>query len=204
MRTPWKRAAALIDAVTIKGDVDLGNLTQTTRFSEVLVPLTGSFRAGLKDTIIRRYLHPIPGDTSHDSVTIKAIVQDSAGNKDSTLRKLAMVSGPKLTIVAPTAGDSVSVTVSMGISVRGQHVLGEGIEFIGFRATNSAGAVVIRDSIHLSTPFTANVQRGVPLNLKDSLKFQGQTLGITTFARDQSGRIGYAVRSSQLQADTNL
>ena len=51
--------------------------------------------------------------------------------------------------------------------------------------------VVQTDSLPLSPPFNANAKANVALNLPRTL--QGQRLGITAFAVDQSGRVGYAV-----------
>src|SRR5581483_9419882 len=41
------------------GSVDLGTFSQTIRYGTVTVPPTGTFRPGLRDTTIRRYLQPL-------------------------------------------------------------------------------------------------------------------------------------------------
>src|SRR5262245_30898591 len=52
--------------LTVHGSVDLGTLTTTNRYITQTVPAVGgSFRSGLRDTIIKRYLMPtIPLDTT--------------------------------------------------------------------------------------------------------------------------------------------
>lgn len=72
---------------------------------------------------------------------------------------------------------------------------GEAITSLGIVVRDSAGAIIKRDSILLPTPYTANAQATVPLDLSPSL--QGKKLGITGFARDQAGRVGYAVAASR-------
>jgi hypothetical protein len=58
------------------------------------------------------------------------------------------------------------------------------------------------DTLHLSAPFTANAQAMVPLAVPPSQ--QGRRLGITAFAIDQAGRIGYAVPLSRASGEGNL
>src|SRR4051812_49204983 len=50
--------SAALSGVTESGSTDLGTFKQTPRYREVLVPAAGSFRPGLRDTTIRRYLQP--------------------------------------------------------------------------------------------------------------------------------------------------
>ena len=53
------------------------------------------FRAGLRDTTIRRYLQPInPADTTLDSLIVVVVATDSAGAADTATRVINIVAGP--------------------------------------------------------------------------------------------------------------
>ncbi|HEY5061186.1 MAG TPA: hypothetical protein VII52_06595, partial [Gemmatimonadaceae bacterium] len=56
---------------------------------------------------------------------------------------------------------------------------------------DSANTVIQTDTVKLPAPFNGNVQQNVALSLPPSS--QGQKLGVTAFAIDQFGRVGYAV-----------
>jgi hypothetical protein len=106
------------------GSAILGTLTQTIRYTPVFAPVPGGapFRAGLTDTLIRRYLKPaIPLDTLIDSLVIMAIVTDASGNVDTARKRVNIVTGPKVTIEAPAANDSVSQGVFMLVRVHVTH-----------------------------------------------------------------------------------
>jgi len=118
------RALAQLDLVGIRytGSANLGTLTQTIRYTAVPA---GNFRAGLTDTVIRRYMQPaVPLDTSIDSLVIIAVARDAAGNVDSTRRRVNIVTGPKVTIEAPITNDSVSQGIAMSVRVHVTHADG--------------------------------------------------------------------------------
>src|ERR1043166_667932 len=95
------------------GDQNLGTFVRTVRYSQIDVPANGLFHTGLRDTVIRRYMQPVqPLDSTLDSLIIIAVVKDSAGNADSSLRRVNIVVGPKVTITLPVQGDSVPAGVS--------------------------------------------------------------------------------------------
>jgi hypothetical protein len=79
---------------------------------------------------------------------------------------------------------------------------GAGIEWVGIVVRDSAGNLVDRDSVHMSSPFTSNVKQGVALRLP--ISNQGKHLAITSFAIDQVGRIGYSVRSTTVGPQITL
>jgi hypothetical protein len=118
---------ASITGVTEKGSIDLGTYTQTPRYRTINIPATGSFRAGLRDTTIRRYLQPIsPTDTSLDSLRIIVIATDSSNGADTSSRVIHMVAGPKVTVVTPVNGDSIPAGTGLNVSARAQHPTGVG------------------------------------------------------------------------------
>jgi hypothetical protein len=113
--------------VQFKGSASLGTLTEVERYPSIVTPNSSqpAFRAGLQDTIIRRYLKAAqPVDTSVDSLVIQAIHRDSAGNVDTTRRTVLLVNGPKVTITAPIANDSVPRGVLFSVSVTADHPAG--------------------------------------------------------------------------------
>ena len=296
-----------ISGVTQRGSIDLGTFTQKPRYATMVVPATGTFRAGLRDTTIRRYLKPlIPLDTTLDSLVVFVTALDSVGVADTAQVAVHIVIGPKVSILAPTNGDSVPAGVGLSISARATHAdgisridihaygdanwptkldttisqvyqnaprdvtfspvvrvpanapirgkiivtassvdmdrqpgsaapvavyvrnatnaqprvtqvvlpkseysdsvsvsaTGDGIATVGLIVRDSAGTIVQRDSVRLTPPYNANVQQNVPLNLPTT--YQGMKLGITAFAVDQAGRVGYAVSQTTTAAEGNL
>jgi hypothetical protein len=293
----------------VTGSADLGTLQRTVRYGPVDVPSGTPFRASLRDTTIRRYLKAVnPADTTLDSLVIVATVTDSAGSKDSTLRTVNLVAGPKVAIISPASGDSTpagiglsviaqalhpdgvalvtihaqgeanwptkfDTTVSVPVTgaprdfttlpvvfrvpnnapIRGRVTLiatavstdgqpgasspvsvfvrsanaaqplvnqtvadrveigdsitivahGDGIASLGYVARDFSGTVVVRDSVLLPPPFAGNATAQVS-TAKIPIAIQGQRVAITSFAVDQSGRTGYAVKPSQLSPQGNL
>jgi hypothetical protein len=119
--------SATISGVTQKGSVDLGTFSQTPRYKLAAVPLAGSFRAGLRDTTVRRYLQPISqADSSLDSLIIIVVATDSLGVADTASRRINIVAGPRVTLVSPTNNDSVPAGVGLSVAARAQHVDGVG------------------------------------------------------------------------------
>jgi hypothetical protein len=115
-----------IRGIQYKGTAALGTLTEINRYPQITVP-NGPvpFRPGLVDTTIRRYLRAAtPVDTSVDSLVIEAVHKDSAGNVDTTRKTVQLVNGPKVTITAPVANDSVPRGISFTVSASADHPAG--------------------------------------------------------------------------------
>jgi hypothetical protein len=287
---------ASLVGMTEAGATNLGTFTATPRYKPITIPLSGKFRPGLRDTVIRRYLLPV--DTTNlavDSLVIIATATDSLGNADTVSVRVNLVTGPKVTIVSPTSGDSVPAGVGLSVGARAQQIAGvasisirvqgeanwptkldttivqtyntapqditfstvaripadapvggrvtvtasaldvganpgsaapvvvfvrsvntaqprvtqsvppraefndsvnvkatgDGIAIVGLIIRDSLGAIIQTDSVKFTAPFNGNVQQNVSLNLPPTR--QGQKLGVTAFAIDQLGRIGYAV-----------
>jgi len=115
------KSASLV-GYTFKGSEDLGTLKTTIRFAPMVAPVSGTFRDGLRDTTIRRYLKAVSAsDTTLDSVVVVAIVTDKDGNADTTKRRFDLVAGPKVTITTPVPNDSVPAGVGLGITAEALH-----------------------------------------------------------------------------------
>jgi hypothetical protein len=109
--------SATISGVTEKGSVDLGTFAQTTRYGQLTIPAGGSFRAGLRDTTVRRYLQPLSQtDTSTDSLIVLVSAVDSASVADTATARINIVSGPRLSLITPAEGDSIPGGVSLSVT----------------------------------------------------------------------------------------
>jgi hypothetical protein len=102
------------------GDTSLGTFTRTVRYPTVTAPAAGSpFAVGQTSAIIRRYIRPAaPVDSTTDSLIIMAILSDGVGNVDTSRRRVQLVTGPAVTIVAPVPNDSVPQGVNIAFTVR--------------------------------------------------------------------------------------
>lgn len=110
------------------------------------------------------------------------------------IRSAASIAAPRVTQVVPARSertDTVAITAS-----------GAGIVSVGLIVQDALGNLIRNDTTLLPLPVTSNVHVGVPLKL--TLAQQGQTLAITAFAIDQTGRIGFAVRATQAGSETVL
>ena len=115
------------------GDPNLGTFQKIQRYALITVPPAPAttFRPGLTDTTIKRYLKPAtPLDTTLGPLVIEAIVLDSSSNADTLRRTVNIVTGPRVTIVSPANGDSVPVGVPMTLSVTITHNDGVSIDSI--------------------------------------------------------------------------
>lgn len=160
---------ASISGATEKGSIDLGTYQRTPRYKPIAIPASGSFRAGLRDTTIRRYLQPISAaDTSLDSLRIIVVANDSAGLADTVSRVVSIVAGPKVTIVAPSTGDSIPAGVGINVSARAQHP--NGVARIDIRVQGEANWPTKFDTsfsqVYTTNPrdITFSAMARVPLN----------------------------------------
>lgn len=121
------------------GDASLGTLQEIARYPAVVAPAPGAvpFRTGLTDTTVRRFLKPaVPIDSTIDSLVIFAIARDLAGNVDTARRRVNLVKGPSVTVIAPVAGDEVSQNVAMLVQARVTHV--DGVRDVTIRVQGEA------------------------------------------------------------------
>jgi hypothetical protein len=127
-----------VEGLKITGSGDLGTRVETARYPRITVPAAGPFRAGLHDTLIRRYLKPVvPVDSSLDSLIIRIIATDSAGAVDTVTRRTDLVSGPKVTITAPISGDSTPAGIGLSVSATAEHPDGVGKTTIRFQGEST-------------------------------------------------------------------
>ena len=198
-----KVGTLLIRGLQYTGSASLGTLTQVERYPAITAPVAGTqFRPGLQDTVIRRYLKPAaPVDTSADSLVIQAIHTDSAGNVDTTRRVIRLVNGPKVTITAPVANDSVPRGISFTVSVTADHPAGvDSIEIHVFgdatfpavppydtivKAAYPSGTTSATLTASIPVPVTAPARGKITINARarDGNRNQGNAPPIVIFAR---------------------
>jgi hypothetical protein len=120
IRDNQNAASFTITGQSFRGSADLGNLTIVDRFIANGAPTGGgTFRAGLTDTTIRRYMKVVtPVDTTQDSVVFIAIGRDAAGLVDTARLRVNLVAGPKVVFLAPIYGDSVQRGILMNVLMR--------------------------------------------------------------------------------------
>ena len=168
------------------GDPDLGTFVRTVRYGPLSV---GSIPGGTTDTTIRRYLQPSNNDTTVGAMIVMVVGRDGSGNADTVIRTVQIVAGPRVSITAPTSGDSVPRGIAMSVSVRAQH--GDGIGRIRITANGeNTWPTPLNDTLNQAytnsprdTVFTAlvNVPADAPL--------RGRII-INAFAIDVNGNPG--------------
>ncbi|HEX7941283.1 MAG TPA: hypothetical protein VF488_05735, partial [Gemmatimonadaceae bacterium] len=137
---------------------------QIIRYPQVTAPTT-TFRAGLRDTLIQRYIRvQAPVDTVTDTLVVTGVVSDLANNVDTVRVKVKMVNGPTVTFLSPLLGDSATNGANLAVAVRGTSILG--VSKLGFRVQSAPGwptpidttVVVNYASALKTTTVQANIQ----------------------------------------------
>lgn len=189
-------ASLTLQGMKYSGTASLGTLVETIRYPVVTVP-SGSqlaLRTGLTDTIFQRYLKPaVPIDSTVDSLVIFAIARDGVGNVDTARRRMDIVTGPSVTITAPTAGDSVSQNVSMLVSAVVTHNSGVRDVTVRVQGEPTWPATALLDTTIITTMVgtqrTVNVSHTIPIALTAPVRGR---ITITVSARDLNGNPGSA------------
>lgn len=189
-----KVGTLLVRGLQFKGSASLGTLTQVERYPAVVAPPVGTlpFRAGLVDTIIRRYLKPaFPVDTSVDSLVIQAIHTDSAGNVDTTRRVIRLVNGPKVAITAPLPNDSFPRGISFSVTVTADHP--SGVDTIEVRAVGEpAWPTRLDDTVTVAFPSgTTSATMTASILVPGNAPARGR-ITINARARDANRNLGNA------------
>lgn len=118
-----------------RGDSLLGTNRTVIRYNEVVAPANGTFPL-TRDTTITRYLKvATPVDSLADSLFVSATVTDISGLATTVRVKVLMTNGPKLTLVQPVPGDSLTRGDSLTISISATSAVG--VQSIGFALSDS-------------------------------------------------------------------
>lgn len=187
-----------IQGMKYTGDANLGTLVESVRYPTVFIPAPNGlpFRTNppLVDTTVRRYLKPaVPVDSSLDSLVIMAIVTDGAGNVDTATRRVNLVAGPSVTVLAPNAGDSVPQNVPMTFTVRVQSNQGVRVIRTRLQGETTWPAAAALDTTYNDT--ITGTQRDVTISRSHLVPAQapaGRPITITATATDITGNPGSA------------
>ncbi|HVX41528.1 MAG TPA: hypothetical protein VHB25_18360 [Gemmatimonadaceae bacterium] len=126
---------------------------------------------------------PLRGRLTITATAVDANRQPGASSPVVVFVRASSAAQPRVTqSVSPKSEYLDSVTVN---------ATGDAIAKLGLIIRDSAGTIVQQDTLNLTPPFNANVQANIGLGLPSTE--QGHKLGITAFAVDQAGRVGYAV-----------
>jgi hypothetical protein len=137
---------------------------------------------------------PIRGRVTISVTAVDVNRQPGSASPIAVFVRSASLAQPRVTQTVATKNE-----YSDSVNVR---ATGDGIATLGLLIRDSVGTLVFGDTVRLSQPYNANVQQNVALGLPPS--FQGRRLGVTAFATDQAGRIGYAVVATRSTPEANL
>ena len=108
-----------MQGLTVHGSVDLGTLTISNRYNPMTV---GGFRSGLRDTVIRRYMHPAtPIDTSLDSLVVIASAVNSQSKTGADTAVVRVVTGPKVNFITPLSTTQLYAGGDIGVTAHATH-----------------------------------------------------------------------------------
>jgi hypothetical protein len=151
-------ASVTLLGLTVHGDVNLGTLSVSNRYNPISV---GGFRAGLRDTVIRRYIHPAtPIDTTLDSLVVVANATDNSGNIGSDTVIVRVVTGPKVSFITPLPTTQVFAGGDMGVTVHATHP--DGVQSVTISVTSNTGTPT------WPTPISKTVTGNFPAFPKDT------------------------------------
>lgn len=141
--------------LTVHGSVDLGTLSVTNRYAPITV---AGFRPQLRDTVIRRYLHPAaPLDTSLDTLVIVAQATDNGAKVGADTVTVKVVTGPRVSFITPQATTQLFAGGDMGVTARGTHP--DGIASL---------TINVKSQGTWPTPINYTVNGNYPLGPKDT------------------------------------
>lgn len=176
-------ASVVIQGLTVKGDVNLGTLFVGNRYTPVSV---SGFRPALKDTVIRRYLHPgVPVDTSLDSLVLVATATDNSGKQGADTVVVRVVTGPHVQFINPLATSQAYAGGDMSVVAEATHP--DGVSTITIKVKSlGTWPTPVNDSITASySPIfpkdtTLSTVTHIPLNapLNGRLQFQASAVDI--------------------------
>ena len=215
-----------IVGIATRGDPDLGAVDTIVRFPMVFAPVNigntaQSFRAGLRDTTIRRLLVPTNrADTVTEAIYLVARVTDIAGNDSVVVRRIQLVSGPAIRILRPGNGSIAAPGKSLVVEVRAADK--DGVRSIGYRVTSSTwnitrsgpspasppDTLVFVDTITVPTTFPPNSSFTLTPFGTDNVgqPGAGPSVVVTVLApgADISGPLVYQTLSTRIESDDSV
>ena len=118
-----------------RGDSLLGTNHTDQRYGTVVAPASGTFPQ-TRDTTVTRYLKVlVPVDSLADTLYVSGTVTDVSGLTTTVRVAVQMTNGPKVALVQPVAGDSL--TRGDSLTIRVSAVSSSGVKSLGFALSDS-------------------------------------------------------------------
>lgn len=168
------------------GDSALGTLTRTIRYSKITAAVNGT------PVRVRRYLKPVlPVDTTQDTLRVWVIATDSAGRADTAFAKIAIVSGPTISIVAPQSNNKFQPGGLVQIdAIASQKDVGLDSMFVRIQSQGTGWAAPVDVTVPISSGGayfdTLSTTYQIPANAPNASLF------ITATAKDRNGKVAQA------------
>lgn len=154
---------------SLRGSAALGTQDTVRRYPAITAPASGSFPAGVIDTVITRYLKAqIPADSLTDSLVVVAIAVDALGGIDTARVSVKIVRGPSVQVLSPVAGDSATPGAGLTVTLRATDPTG--VARLGFRIVSDASfptkvdTTVVVNYSTLPKDITTTATIGIPGN----------------------------------------
>ena len=129
-------ASVTMEGFTLRGDPTFGNQVTIVRYPLVRAPVSGNLPI-TRDTVVNRYLKvAVPVDSTNDTLNIRVIATDPAGNATTQVVKITVTNGPRVTIIKPAVPDSMTAGNTLRIIVNATSTAG--VSFVGFDLTDSS------------------------------------------------------------------
>lgn len=170
-----KIGQVVLQGVARRGDVTLGTDTVVDRFVQKVVAVPF-----VTDTIMRRYIKAIPGDSTVETVFIICTATDSVGNTGVDTSTIHVAPGPHLVITKPVRPATTSSGKALTVEIHATAALG--VRVLGYRMSGvytHADSTIFPGPLPDTTIYTQNVT--IPAATPTG------SLIITAFAFDSAG-----------------
>ncbi len=169
---------------TTRGNPALGTVDTTIRYDSVFAPIKASgpqsFRVGLTDTTITRIMTATSSPGGPDTLRLRYEVTDRTGRSRTLVRNVILLSGPTVTLNAPTGGATTfpGTRIPIQVSATGPSKLIE----IGYRIVNANWVIPVkRIDVTAANSTSGTVFDTVTV---PNTVLAGSTVRIVPFARD--------------------
>ena len=188
--TPGAGLTVTLRAQDLTGVAQLGFRLQSdaTFPTKVDTTVTINYAALPKDVTFSATI-PIPANAPAKALLTITPTSTNTGGQDGASAPVT---------VAVRAGLPPAPRVYQSIAKRVETVdsltitaIGNGVTIVGYVLRDSAGGVIKRDSVNLTSPFPSTSVQTIALNLPANAR--GKRLTLTSFAYDQGGRVGFSI-----------
>ncbi|MBI3791482.1 MAG: hypothetical protein HY275_11475 [Gemmatimonadetes bacterium] len=176
-------ARLAIVGFTTRGNPSLGVVDTTIRYDSVFAPINNggpaAFRTGLTDTVITRNMTALSPVGGPDTLRLLYRLADRTGRTTTLVRKVILLSGPTVTLNAPTSANTTfpGTRIPIQVSATGPSKLIE----IGYRIVNANFNVVQRIDVTAANSPTGTIFDTVTV---PNAVLAGSSIRVVPFARD--------------------